>query len=109
MHAVPKHFCGGAITTVLTFSFYLLLCEKVGVGISGRGSQLIISSLVGYAAKRVPPTWLYLGRGDSLFIAHAQLTAGFLETYFPDIFTCLSLLGLCRYPRDGLCVFGAKI
>jgi len=66
------------------------------------GPQLIISWPVGYAAKCVRPMWLFLGRDDSLFIAHARLTAasvsagsesraGFPETYFPDMFAYLPL------------------
>jgi len=42
----------------------------------GYGAQTIISWPVGYAAKRVRPTWLFLGRDDSSFRAHARLTAG---------------------------------
>jgi len=40
------------------------------------GAQLIISWPVGYAAKRVRRTWLFLERDDSLLIVHERLAAG---------------------------------
>jgi len=94
---------------------YCFRRQKLGCQVS----RLIISWPVGYAAKRVQPTWLLLGRDDSIFIAHAQLSlsrqsrAGFPETYFPDLFACLSLCrpmyvcSLITREREGLsCVPG---